>query len=272
LLQGITKILVHDPAQYPDCVGSNSIGDNLSDLKAQIAANHKGSTLIQELFVEYGTHVVQRYMAAIQYTAEVAVRTYLKKVAKERSGPLKAIEYLDDGTEIRLEIRIDGETGSADFDFTGTHPETYGNRNAPASLVYSAIIYALRAMIREEIPLNQGCLAPINIIIPKNTVLSPSCGAAVYTGNSLTSQRVTDIVFKAFETCAASQGCMNSVQMYGGEKAKPGEPFAGFTFMYGETICGGSGAGPTWNGVSVVHTVCSSALLPKPITRYYVQC
>lgn len=252
---GITKILVEDPAQYPGCVGSNSIYDNLSDLKAQIAANQRGTLLIQELFAEYGTRTVQRYMAAIQETAEVTVRQYLKKVAQIHPEPLKAVDYLDDGTEIHLEVRIDPESGSADFDFTGTDPETYGNRNAPQSLVYSAIIYCLRAMINEDIPLNQGCLNPTKIIIPENTVLSPSCGAAVYTGNSLTSQRVTDVVFKAFGTCAASQGCMNSVQIYGGEKAKPDEAFQGFTFMYGETICGGSGAGPTWSGVSAVHTV-----------------
>ncbi|GAD95409.1 hypothetical protein ANI_1_1666074 [Paecilomyces variotii No. 5] len=252
--EGITKILVHDPAQYEGCVGSNSINDNLSDLKAQIAANQRGSLLIQELFAAYGTKVVQSYMAAIQRTAELAVRRYLKKVAMSHPHPLKAVDYLDDGTEIHLEVRIDAADGSAEFDFTGTGPETYGNRNAPSSLVYSAIIYVLRAMINEEIPLNQGCLQPVNIIIPENTVLSPSSGAAVYTGNSLTSQRLTDVVFKAFKTCAASQGCMNSVQIYGGEKAKPGEPFAGFTFMYGETLCGGSGAGPTWRGVSGVHT------------------
>jgi 5-oxoprolinase (ATP-hydrolysing) len=247
---------VEDPAQYPSCIGSNSISDNLSDLKAQIASNQRGSLLIHELFVEYGTKVVQTYMAAIQKTAEVAVRDFLKKVAIVHPEPLRAIDYLDDGTEIHLEVRIDPETGSADMDFTGTGPESYGNRNAPPSLVYSAIIYVLRAMINEDIPLNQGCLNPVNIIIPENTVLSPSSGAAVYTGNSLTSQRVTDVVFKAFKACAASQGCMNSVQMYGGSKAKPGEPFAGFTFMYGETLCGGSGGGPTWNGTSAVHTVC----------------
>lgn len=236
-------------------MGSNSINDNLSDLKAQIAANQRGSLLIQELFAAYGTKVVQSYMAAIQGTAELAVRRYLKRVAMTHPDPLKAVDYLDDGTEIHLEVRIDAANGSADFDFTGTGPETYGNRNAPSSLVYSAIIYALRAMINEEIPLNQGCLQPVNIIIPENTVLSPSSGAAVYTGNTLTSQRLTDVVFKAFGACAASQGCMNSVQIYGGEKAEPGEPFAGFTFMYGETLCGGSGAGPTWRGVSGVHTV-----------------
>jgi 5-oxoprolinase (ATP-hydrolysing) len=235
---------VEDPARYPGCVGSNSIYDNLSDLKAQIAANQKGTLLIQDLFAEHGTQTVQRYMAAIQDTAETAVREYLKAVRKMHAKPLKAFDCLDDGTEIHLEVRIDAETGSAEFDFTGTDPETYGNRNAPRSLVFSAIIYCLRAMINEDIPLNQGCLAPTKIIVPENTILSPSRGAAVYTGNTLTSQRITDVVFKAFQTCAASQGCLNSVQMYGGE-----------------TICGGSGAGPTWNGVSAVHTVSRKQLL-----------
>lgn len=260
--------MCEDPAQYPGCLGSNSISDNLSDLKAQMAANQRGSLLIDELFREHGTKTVQAYMAAIQKTAENAVRDYLKKVAASHPEPLKAIDYLDDGTEIHLEVRIDSETGSADFDFTGTGPESYGNRNAPPSLVYSAIIYILRAMIDEDIPLNQGCLNPINVIVPENTVLSPSSGAAVYTGNSLTSQRVTDVCFKAFKACAASQGCMNSVQMYGGSKAKGGEAFAGFTFMYGETICGGSGGGPTWDGTSAVHTVRNPDCPRSTLTTY----
>jgi 5-oxoprolinase (ATP-hydrolysing) len=211
--------------------------------------------LIQELFAEYGIRTVQKYIAAIQAVAELAVRRYLKKVAQIHPEPLKAVDYLDNGTEIYLEVRINATDGTADFDFTGSDPETYGNRNAPQSLVYSAIMHTLRAMINEDIPLNQGCMVSTNIIIPENTILSPSTGAVVYTGNSLTSQRVTDVVSKVFKTCAASQGCMNSVQMYGGEKAKPGESFKGFTFMHGETICGGSGAGPSWNGVSTVHTV-----------------
>ena len=241
---GITKLLVQDPAQYPGCVGSNSIRDNLSDLKAQIAANQRGTLLIQELFTIYTAPVVQKYMGAIQQTAEIAVRNYLKRMVADAIAAgrhtagyplvLEAEDYLDDGTEIHLRVSIDGETGSALFDFTGTGPEAYGNRNAPTSLVFSAIIYALRAMINEDIPLNEGCLAPVEIIIPKNSLLSPSSGAAVYTGNTLTSQRITDVVFKAFGTCAASQGDMNSVQMYGGEKKRgPGQAFAGYSFMYG---------------------------------------
>ena len=286
--EGITKLLVQDPAQYPGCVGSNSLRDNLSDLKAQIAANQRGTLLIEELFAIHTAPVVQKYMAAIQHTAEIAVRNHLKWMVVEAIAAgrhtagcplvLEAEDYLDDGTEIHLRISIDGETGNALFDFTGTGPEVYGNRNAPTTLVYSAIIYCLRAMIDDDIPLNQvnallihtifgnqptlaftltnthspepkqGCLAPVDIVLPKNTVLSPSSGAAVYTGNTLTSQRVTDVVFKAFQTCAASQGDMNSVQMYGGEKKGPNQAFAGYSFIYGETICGGSGAGPSWNG------------------------
>jgi 5-oxoprolinase (ATP-hydrolysing) len=211
--------------------------------------------LIKELFNDYGATVVQTYMLAIQKNAESAVRNHLKKIAQVHPGQLEAAESLDDGTEIRLQITIDPETGGAKFDFTGTMPQTYGNYNAPPSLVRSAIIYVLRSIINDEIPLNQGCLSPIDIVIPEGTILSPSSGAAVFSGNSSTSSRLTDVILKAFRACAASQGTMNGIQMYGGEKGKPGEPFAGYSFMYGETICGGSGAGPTWDGVSGIHTV-----------------
>lgn len=253
--EGVTKCFVEDPAQYPGCVGSNSINDNLSDLKAQIAANQRGSLLIKELFDDFGTEVVQNYMAAIQKNAETAVRNFLKLVAQRHPGPLRGADFLDDGTKICLEVRIDPETGSADFDWTGTYCETHGNRNAPTSLVFSAIIYCLRCMINEDIPLNQGCLAPIKVIVEENTLISPSPSAAVHAGNAMTSMRLCDVILKTFHACAASQGCMNGISMYGGEKAKPGEPFAGYAFQYGETVCGGSGAGPTWSVVSGVHTV-----------------
>ncbi|KAL7915569.1 putative 5-oxoprolinase [Trichoderma velutinum] len=252
--EGVRKIFVDGPAQYPNCTGSNSIYENISDLKAQIAANQRGSNLIEELFKEYGREVVQTYMQAIQKNAETAVRNHLKRIGKTHPQPLEAADQLDDGTEIRLRITIDPELGDAIFDFEGTMPQTHSNYNAPPSLVRSAIIYVLRCIINDDIPLNQGCLSPIDIRIPEGSILSPSSGAAVYSGNSSTSSRLTDVILKAFEVCAASQGTMNGIQMYGGEKAKPGEKFAGYTFMYGETICGGSGAGPTWNGVSSIHT------------------
>ena len=157
------------------------------------------------------------YMAAIQKNAELAVREHLKKIAKLYPEPLRAFDTTEDGTEIHLEITIDPKTGDADFNFTGTMPETYYSNNGPPSVVRSAILYVLRCIIDEDIPLNQGCLAPINIIVPDGTVISPSPGAAVYGCNSMIANRVTDVILKAFRHCAASQGTMNGVQLYGGK-------------------------------------------------------
>ena len=112
---------------------------------------------------------------------------------------------MDDGSPIRLKIDIDAEKGEATFDFGGTGPQVYGNINAPEAVTYSAIIYVLRCLIEDDIPLNQGCLKPIAVKIPKGSLLSPADGAAVVGGNVLTSQRVTDVLLKAFEACAASQ-------------------------------------------------------------------
>jgi 5-oxoprolinase (ATP-hydrolysing) len=111
---------------------------------------------------------------------------------------------MDDGSELRLRLTVDGETGSAKFDFSGTDPEMYANANAPRAITSSAIIYCLRCLVNAEIPLNQGCLNPIEINVPLNTFLNPSSKAAVVGGNVLTSQRITDVVLKAFSACAAS--------------------------------------------------------------------
>ena len=190
-------------------------------------------------------------MHSIRKTAEIAVRNFLKQKAKRMSGrALKAVDYMDNGTPIQVEINIH-EDGSADFDFTGTGPENLSNSNAPKSVCLSAIIYCLRCLINDDIPLNQGCLASICVINPEGTILNPSYDAAVYAGNTQTSQRIVDVILRAFEACAASQGCMNSVGFFGGRDAMPGK---GYGFAYGETICGGSGAGPTWNGASAVHS------------------
>ncbi|KAK8209034.1 hypothetical protein M8818_003998 [Zalaria obscura] len=248
--EGITKILVEQPAKHPNCVGTRSLYDNLSDLKAQVAANAKGAGLIHGLFEEYGGPVVQFYMDCIQANAEIAVRRFLQATSTRFDGrTLRAVDSLDNGSRIAIEIRIRGD-GSADFDFTGTGPEVMGNNNAPKSICLSAIIYSLRCLINEEIPLNQGCLASINVVNPEGSILNPSDQAAVYAGNTQTSQRIVDVILKAFEACAASQGCMNSVGFFGGRDLEAGE---GYKFAYGETICGGAGAGPTWNGASAVH-------------------
>lgn len=123
----ITQLLYHEPAQYPDCSGTRCLADNLNDLKAQIAANKKGINLISTLIEEYGEAVVSFYMHQIQYNAEVSVRNLLKEVSQKFAGrDLKAIDYMDDGTPINLQISIDAEKGEAVFDFDGTGPEVYG--------------------------------------------------------------------------------------------------------------------------------------------------
>ena len=244
----ITELLYTEPAQYPGCSGTRCLADNINDLRAQVSANQKGISLIESLIQEYGEETVQFYMVNIQNNAEQCVRALLKKVYKKFEGKdLSATDYMDDGSPIRLRVAIDPDQ----FDFEGTGPEVYGNVNAPEAVTYSAIIYCLRCLISEDIPLNQGCLKPITVRIPPRSLLSPSAGAAVVGGNVLTSQRVTDVIFRAFEACAASQGdCNNLTFGYGGNVA--GER-AVRGFGYYETIAGGSGAGPTWEGTSGVH-------------------
>ncbi|RAH55986.1 5-oxo-L-prolinase [Aspergillus piperis CBS 112811] len=259
------ELLVHKPAQYPGCSGARCVSDNLSDLKAQIAANTRGISLIQALFAEYGVETVQKYMYAIQATAETAVRNLLKDLHKKFGGqPLEAVDYMDDGTPIKLEVTINGEDGSALFDFDGTGPEVYGGWNAPIAITHSAIIYCLRCMINADMPLNQGCLAPIDIQVPSPSILSPTKSAAVVGGNVVTSQRITDVVLKAFRACAASQGCCNNLTFGTNSKRDPetGETIPGFGYY--ETIAGGSGAGPTWSGESGIHVHMTNTRITDP--------
>ncbi|KAI1380895.1 Hydantoinase B/oxoprolinase-domain-containing protein [Hypoxylon crocopeplum] len=249
----ITELLYKEPAQYPGCSGTRCLADNINDLRAQVSANQKGISLIEGLIQEYGEDTVQFYMVNIQNNAEQCVRELLKKVYKRFEGrDLSAVDFMDDGTPIRLRITIDPEKGEADFDFEGTGPEVYGNINAPEAITFSAIIYCLRCLISEDIPLNQGCLKPINVKIPPKSLLSPSTGAAVVGGNVLTSQRVTDVIFKAFQACAASQGDCNNLTFGFGGNATGEQEVRGFGYY--ETIAGGSGAGPDWEGTSGVHT------------------
>ncbi|KAI8432873.1 hypothetical protein MSG28_013799 [Choristoneura fumiferana] len=296
------------PAKEEGCSGTRNLADNLSDLKAQVAANQRGIQLVGELIGQYGLDVVQAYMGHIQKNAELAVRDMLKvkQMAPTRGmllrvtgatalGPpqkgvgggrgtivdfnffcqrvsrysvnryssifvhfnqeianktyastgstvLKAVEYMDNGTPIALTVTLDKEEGSALCDFTGTGVEVWGNLNSPRAITLSALIYCLRCMVGHEVPLNQGCLNPVRVIIPPGSILDPSEGAAVVGGNVLTSQRIVDVVLKAFQVCAASQGCMNNLTL--GEES----------WGYYETVAGGSGAGPGWHGAGGVHT------------------
>ncbi|WIA16218.1 hypothetical protein OEZ85_012930 [Tetradesmus obliquus] len=256
---GITELLMAPgklAEQLPGCSGTRNLSDNLSDLKAQVAANTKGIQLVQELIGEHSLGLVQAYMRFIQANAEDAVREMLRDFSTARGlpevGSVAAADQLDDGSPIALTITIDRRDGSATFDFTGTGPEVYGNLNAPPAVAYSAIIYSLRCLVTRDIPLNQGCLAPIKVVIPQQCLLNPSPVAAVVGGNVLTSQRVTDVVLKAFGAAAASQGCMNNFT------------FGDAAMGYYETIAGGAGAGPTWHGRDGVHTHMTNTRITDP--------
>ena len=254
--QGISELLMA-PGKIKGNFGSRNLPDNLSDLRAQVAANKKGVTLMNELIAEYGLEVVNSYMGHIQFTAERAVREMLRSFSlRQNLDPIDSVyseDFLDDGSLIRLKITIEREEGSAVFDFEGTGAEIYGNLNAPHAVSCSAIIYCLRCLIPDfDLPLNQGCLAPVKIVIPPQCLLNPSDTAAVVGGNVLTSQRVTDVILKAFKACAASQGCMNNLT------------FGDSTMGYYETIAGGAGAGPHWRGASGVHTHMTNTRITDP--------
>ncbi|KAF3763213.1 hypothetical protein M406DRAFT_73837 [Cryphonectria parasitica EP155] len=258
----ITRLLLDEPAKHPSCSGTRKLADNISDLKAQIAANQKGITLIRSLIAEFGLDVVHRYMYAIQTTAEIAVRELLKRTLASNGPTLTAVDYMDDGTPIALSITL-REDGSATFDFTGTGPQVLGNTNAPIAITHSAIIYCLRSLVNSSVPLNQGCLNPIDIVVPPESILSPAKGLGVVGGNVLTSQRVTDVVLKAFRACAASQGCCNNLTFgTGGKDPVTGEHVEGFGCY--ETIAGGAGAGPGWAGASGVHVHMTNTRITDP--------
>ncbi|XP_076809362.1 5-oxoprolinase-like [Clavelina lepadiformis] len=155
------------PGDFDRCSGTHNIHGNLADLRALVASNQKGIHLVQELISCYGLEVVQAYMAHIQHHAEVAVRNLLRDVSTTTYGVLRASEKMDDGSVINLRVEIDSQEGSATFDFEGKSPMVINNLNAPRAITKSAIIYSLRCMVGYDIPLNQGCLAPIHLLIPK---------------------------------------------------------------------------------------------------------
>lgn len=151
-----------------------------------------------------------------------------------------------------MALTIDRNKRTADFDFTGTGLQVFGNTNTPVAVTYSAIIYCLRALIDSEIPLNQGCLKPITVKIPQNSILNPHDTAAIVGGNVLTSQRITDVILRSFRAAANSQGCMNNFT-FGNEK-----------ITYYETIGGGGGAGPNWNGQSGIQCHMTNTRITDP--------
>ncbi len=220
---------------------------NIADLQAQIAANKRGIQEIENMVNHFGLETVQAYMGYVQDNAEESVR---RAIAVLKDGEFTY--QMDTGGTIRVKVTLDKTNRSAKIDFTGTSPQQNSNFNAPAAVCKAAVLYVFRTLVDDNIPLNAGCLKPLEIIIPEGCMLNPQYPAAVVAGNVETSQAIVDALYGALGVMAASQGTMNNFT-FGNEK-----------YQYYETICGGSGAGQTFNGTDAVHTHMTNSRLTDP--------
>jgi 5-oxoprolinase (ATP-hydrolysing) len=224
-----------------------NLAQNIADLQAQIAANERGVQELQRMVKQYSLETVQAYMAHVQDNAEASVR---RAIAVLKDGSFT--NNLDDGSQIQVTITIDRNNRSAKIDFTGTSPQLNSNFNAPSAVCKAAVLYVFRTLVNDDIPLNAGCLKPLEIIIPEGCMLNPRYPAAVVAGNVETSQAITDALYGALGVLAASQGTMNNFTFGNGR------------YQYYETICGGSGAGADFDGTDAVHTHMTNSRLTDP--------
>jgi 5-oxoprolinase (ATP-hydrolysing) len=242
LLEQETRALLGSgtyPCRNPD--------DNLADLEAQVAANATGIAEVNRMIDTFGRDTVLAYMGHVQANAEASVRQVI--------GSLKNGECtypLDDGSQIRVKITVDQEKGEATLDFTGTSPQHPMNYNAPRSITMAVTLYVFRTLVGRDIPMNEGCLKPLHLILPEGTMINPVHPAAVISGNTEVSQAIADCLFGALGVIAGSQGTMNNF-VWGNE-----------SFQNYETIAGGTGAGPGFDGVSGVHSHMTNTLMTDP--------
>ena len=227
------------PARNPD--------QNVADLKAQLAANARGVLELERLTQRFGARTVARYMRYVQQNAAECVRAAIDRL---HDGTFRV--DLDGGEHIDVRVTIDRAAREAVIDFAGTSAQSAGNFNAPSAIVRAAVLYVFRTLVRESIPLNAGCLEPLTIRLPADSLLNPSYPAAVVAGNVETSQCITDALLGALDACAAAQGTMNNFT------------FGNSRHQYYETLCGGAGAGPTFDGASAVHTHMTNSRLTDP--------
>ncbi len=227
------------PARNPD--------QNIADLKAQIAACVKGAAELRGLVRTYGRDVVHAYMGHVQDNAAECVR----RVIDGLSDGAFACE-MDNGSTIRVAISVDRARRAATVDFTGTSGQAQNNFNAPLSIARAVVLYVFRTLVEDDIPLNDGCMRPITMVVPEGSLLNPRYPAAVVAGNVETSQAITDALYGALGLMAAAQGTMNNFT------------FGNSAHQYYETICGGAGAGPDFDGASAVHTHMTNTRLTDP--------
>jgi 5-oxoprolinase (ATP-hydrolysing) len=229
--------------RYP----ARNVEQNLADLRAQVAACAKGAEELHKMVDHFSLAVVQAYMKHVRDNAEEAVR---RVVGALSDG---SFEYeMDSGAVIRVKITVDRASRSATIDFSGTSPQQPTNFNAPSAVCKAAVLYVFRTLVDDDIPMNDGCLAPLSIVIPEGSMLAPRYPAAVVAGNVETSQAITDTLYGALGVLAASQGTMNNFT------------FGNARYQYYETIAGGSGAGPDFDGASVVQTHMTNSRLTDP--------
>jgi 5-oxoprolinase (ATP-hydrolysing) len=229
--------------RYP----ARNIPQNIGDLHAQIAANEKGARELAGLVEQFGLEGVQAYMGHVRSNAAEQARRVI-----DRLKPGHFIQRMDSGAEVHVRIDIDARARRAKIDFTGTSAQTTDNFNAPSAIVSAAVLYVFRTLIREEIPLNDGCLDALEIVVPEGSMLAPAPPAAVVAGNVETSQAIANALYGALGVLAASQGTMNNLT------------FGNDRYQYYETICGGAGAGSGFAGASAVHTHMTNTRLTDP--------
>lgn len=237
------------PARNPD--------QNLADLQAQIAANTKGAQELHRMVDQFGLGTVQAYMQHVQDNAEQAVRRVIAQLGDQRcaAGDSLGSTYqvpMDCGATIQVQITLNLDNHSAVIDFAGTSPQQPSNFNAPLAVCKAAVLYVFRTLVNTPIPLNAGCLKPLDIRVPQGCLLNPTYPAAVVAGNVETSQAVTDALYAALNILSASQGTMNNFT------------FGNQHYQYYETICGGSGAGPDFAGTDAVQTHMTNSRLTDP--------
>ena len=230
-------------AQYP----CRNIDENMADLEAQIAANETGVREVQRMIATFGQDVVQAYMGHVQDNAEESVRRVVHRL---ENG---SFTYpLDSGAQICVSVTVDNDAREATIDFTGTSDQDSGNYNAPASVCSAVVLYVFRTLVGADIPMNEGCLKPLNIIAPEGSMINPVYPAAVIAGNTEVSQSIADCLYGALDVIAGSQGTMNNF-VWGNDRLQ----------NY-ETICGGTGAGPNFAGTSAVHSHMTNTRMTDP--------
>jgi 5-oxoprolinase (ATP-hydrolysing) len=226
---------------------ARNLSQNVADLRAQLAANARGIAEIARAVRRHGLSTVREYMHHVQQNAAYCVR---RALAGLRTGSFRY--ELDDGSAVVVRIEVDPEQQCARVDFTGTSSQGAHNFNAPRAVCTAAVLYVFRTLIEEPIPLNEGCLAPLDIVIPPGSMLDPRAPAAVAAGNVETSQCIVDALYGALGVLAASQGTMNNLT------------FGNARLQYYETIAGGAGAGPDFDGCDAVQTHMTNSRLTDP--------